>query len=86
MEIQKKLDIETSPEELLGLKEAKIRWRGQLQTRLKHLIVIVKKQDIKTSPEELLCKMAMKKCLQEREQLINQLHNQYNNRKKPLKA
>ena len=50
------------------------------------IMEIQKKLDIETSSEELLCKMAIKKCLQEREPLINQLHNQYNNRKQTLKS
>ena len=37
---------------------------------------IEKKIDVKRSPEEVMCKIAIKKCLQERDQLISQQHKQ----------
>ena len=38
---------------------------------------IQRKLCIKRSPEELMCRIAIKKCFQERDQLISQRHKQY---------
>ena len=40
------------------------------------IMEIQKKLEVKASPEELMCKIAIRKCLEDREQLINQLHKQ----------
>ena len=38
---------------------------------------IQRKLYITRSPEELMCQIAIKKCFQERDQLISQQHKQY---------
>ena len=52
--------------------------KKKLSQRMKTMITeIQNKLVIKRSPEELICKRAMMKCFQERDQLISQRHKQY---------
>ena len=52
--------------------------KKKLSQRMQILIKeIQRKLYIKRSPEELMCQIAIKKCFQERDQLITQQHKQY---------
>ena len=51
--------------------------KKKLSQRMKTMITeIQNKMVITRSPDELICKRAMTKCLQERDQLITQRHKQ----------